>query len=152
VPERLRADPNRSAIDDRQYPLSPEVYVGSAAARYRGTVNGPIRTARVAGIHHKEQTMATYIALINYTDQGIRTVKDSPNRLAAAAKLGETLGVTVKQAYWTCGQYDMVVTFEGPDEALAAFMYKLGSLGNIRSTSLRAFNAEEMQRILARVP
>jgi uncharacterized protein with GYD domain len=96
--------------------------------------------------------MATYIAVINFTDQGIRAVKESPMRLAAATKLAETLGVTVKQAYWTFGQYDMVVTFEGPEEAIAALMYKVGSLGNVRSTSLRAFSAEEMQRIIAKIP
>ncbi len=96
--------------------------------------------------------MATYIAVINFTDQGIRAVKESPMRLAGATKLAETLGVTVKQAYWTFGQYDMVVIFEGPEEAIAALMYKVGSLGNVRSTSLRAFSAEEMQRIIAKIP
>jgi len=96
--------------------------------------------------------MATYIGVINFTDQGIRGIKESPNRLAAAIKLGETLGVTVKQAFWTLGQYDMVVIYEGSEEAVAAFMYKLGSAGNVRSTTLRAFSAEEMQRIVARIP
>ncbi len=96
--------------------------------------------------------MATYIAVINFTDQGIRGIKESPNRLAAAGKLGETLGVTMKQAFWTLGQYDMVVIIDGPEEACAAYMYKIGSLGNIRSTTLRAFNADEMQRIVARIP
>jgi uncharacterized protein with GYD domain len=102
--------------------------------------------------HYKELMMATYIAVINFTDQGIRGIKESPNRLAAATKLAETLGVTVKQAFWTFGQYDMVVIYEGAEEALAAFMYKLGSAGNVRSTTLRAFNAEEMKRIVARIP
>jgi uncharacterized protein with GYD domain len=96
--------------------------------------------------------MATYIGVINFTDQGIRGIKESPNRLAAATKLADTLGVTVKQAFWTFGQYDMVVIYEGSDEAVAAFMYKLGSAGNVRSTTLRAFSAEEMQRIVARIP
>lgn len=97
--------------------------------------------------------MATYIAVINFTDQGIRGIKESPKRLAAATKLAETLRVKVTQAFWTFGQYDMVVILEGPaEEALAAFMYKLGSLGNIRSTTLRAFNADEMQRVVALIP
>jgi uncharacterized protein with GYD domain len=110
------------------------------------------RVPAAAGNQLEELTMATYIAVINFTDQGIRGIKESPNRLAGAAKLAESLGVAVKQAYWTLGQYDMVVVFEGPEEALAALMYKVGSLGNVRSTTLRAFNADEMQRIVARIP
>ena len=86
------------------------------------------------------------------TDQGIRGIKESPNRLAAASKLAETLGVKIKAAYWTFGQYDMVVISEGSDEAIAAWMYKVGSAGNIRSTTLRAFTGDELQRIVAKIP
>jgi uncharacterized protein with GYD domain len=119
----------------------------------RATGRRPVAPAsRAAGNHSEELTMATYIAVINFTDQGIRGIKESPGRLAAAGKLAESLGVTMKHAYWTLGQYDMVAVFEGPEEALAALMYKVGSLGNVRSTTLRAFNAEEMQRIVARMP
>ena len=64
--------------------------------------------------------MATYIAVINFTDQGIRGIKESPNRLAAATKLAESMGVKVKQAFWTLGQFDMVTVAEGSDEAIAA--------------------------------
>ncbi|HVN34543.1 MAG TPA: GYD domain-containing protein [Casimicrobiaceae bacterium] len=96
--------------------------------------------------------MATYIAVINFTEQGIRSVKESPTRLGAAAKLAESMGVRVKQAFWTFGQYDMVVISEGSDEAVAAWMYKVGSMGNIRSTTLRAFTADEMQQIVAKIP
>jgi len=96
--------------------------------------------------------MATFIAVINFTDQGIRAVKESPNRLAAATKLAEAMGVKVKQAFWTLGQYDMVVISEGSDEAVAAWMYKVGSLGNIKSTTLRAFTLDEMQKIVSKIP
>lgn len=96
--------------------------------------------------------MATYIAVINFTEQGMRGIKDSPTRLAGAASLAEALGVKVKQAFWTFGQYDMVVIAEGADEAIASWMYKVGSLGNIRSTTLRAFTPEEMQGIVSRIP
>jgi uncharacterized protein with GYD domain len=96
--------------------------------------------------------MGTYIAVVNFTDQGIRGIKESPNRLAAAGQLAETMGIKVKGAYWTLGQYDMVVIAEGTDDAIAAWMYKVGSAGNIRSTTLRAFGVEEMQRIVARIP
>jgi len=95
--------------------------------------------------------MATFIAVINFTDQGVRAVKESPNRLSAATKLAESMGVKVKQAFWTLGQYDMVVISEGTDEAVAAWMYKVGSLGNIRSTTLRAFTLDEMQKIVSKI-
>jgi uncharacterized protein with GYD domain len=61
------------------------------------------------------------------------------------------MGVKVKQAFWTLGQYDMVVISEGADEAVAAWMYKVGSLGNIRSTTLRAFTLDEMQKIVSKI-
>ena len=96
--------------------------------------------------------MGTFITLINFTDQGIRNIKESPNRQAAAAKLAESMGGSMKAAYWTVGKYDMVVVFEGPEEALAAMMYKVGSLGNIRSNTMRAFTPDEMQKILAKIP
>ena len=95
--------------------------------------------------------MATYIAVLNFTDQGIRGIKESPNRLAAGSQLAEKMGVKVKQAFWTLGQYDMVVIAEGAEEALVAWMYKLGSLGNVRSTTLRAFTLDEMQKIVAKI-
>jgi uncharacterized protein with GYD domain len=96
--------------------------------------------------------MATYIAVINFTDQGIRGIKESPNRLVAATKLAETMGVKVKLAFWTFGQYDMVVISEGADEAVAAWMYKVGSAGNVRSTTMQAFTIEEMKRVVAKIP
>ena len=95
--------------------------------------------------------MATYIAVINFTDQGMRGVKESPNRLAAATGLAETMGVKVKQAFWTLGQYDMVVISEGAEDAQAAWLYKVGSMGNVRSTTLRAFTLDEMQKIVAKI-
>jgi uncharacterized protein with GYD domain len=96
--------------------------------------------------------MATFIALINFTDQGVRGVKESPNRLEAASKLAEGLGVAVKSAFWTLGQYDMVVIAEGADDAVATWMFKVGSLGNIRSSTLRAFKLDEMRKMVAKIP
>jgi uncharacterized protein with GYD domain len=96
--------------------------------------------------------MATFVTLMSFADQGIRNVKDSPDRFEAFRAMAEKLGVTVKSAYWTMGSYDMVVTVEGSEEAAAAVLLKVGSLGNVRSQSLRAFSAEEMRRILASMP
>jgi uncharacterized protein with GYD domain len=93
--------------------------------------------------------MATYIVLANFTDQGIRNVKDSPERYAAFRAMAEKLGVTVKSSYWTVGHYDMVLTLEGTDEAVTAALLKVGSLGNVRSETLRAFSGDEMKKIIA---
>ena len=96
--------------------------------------------------------MATFVTLMSFADQGIRNVKDSPDRFEAFRAMAEKLGVTVKSAYWTMGNYDMVVTVEGSEEAAAAVLLKVSSLGNVRSQSLRAFSADEMRRILASMP
>jgi uncharacterized protein with GYD domain len=95
--------------------------------------------------------MATFISLGNFTDQGIRGVKDSPKRAEAFKATAKKLGVTVKEIYWTVGRYDVVVVMEGDDEAVTATLLKIGSLGNMRSETLRAFSAAEMGRILANI-
>jgi uncharacterized protein with GYD domain len=96
--------------------------------------------------------MATYIILANFTDQGIRNIKDSPDRLRAFSALAEKLGVTVKSAHYTVGNYDLVTVVEGSDEAVTAALLKLGSLGNIRTQTLRGFSAEEMKTIISKMP
>jgi uncharacterized protein with GYD domain len=96
--------------------------------------------------------MATFITLCNFTDQGIRSVKESPDRFAAFKAMGEKLGVTVKGVYWTVGHYDIVVVVEGSDEAVTAALLKVGSLGNIRTETLRAFSADEMKKVIGTVP
>ena len=96
--------------------------------------------------------MATFITLVNFTDQGIKNVKESPARFEAFRSLAEKMGVTVKSVYWTLGSHDIVVTVEGPEETVAAVHMKVGSLGNVRSQTMRAFGADEMGRILGRMP
>jgi uncharacterized protein with GYD domain len=96
--------------------------------------------------------MATFISLINFTDQGIRNVKDSPDRYEAFKALAEKVGGTVKGVYYTMGHYDMVVIVEGSDEAAMAAMLKVGSLGNVRTETLRGFSLEEMRKIIGKMP
>jgi len=96
--------------------------------------------------------VATFVILSSFTDQGIRNVKDSPTRFETFRSMADGLGVTVKSVFWTLGSYDMVVTVEGAEEAVAAVLLKLGSLGNVRSQTLRAFAADEMNRILTKMP
>jgi uncharacterized protein with GYD domain len=95
--------------------------------------------------------MATFISLVNFTDQGIRGVKDSPKRAEAFKATAKKLGVTVKELFWTVGRYDVVVVMEGDDEAVTSTLLKVGSLGNVRSETLRAFSAADMGRILSNV-
>lgn len=96
--------------------------------------------------------MATFISLINFTDQGIRNIKGSPDRLNAFRTLAGKLGVSVKGTYYTVGHYDMVVVVEGSDEAAMTVLLAAGSLGNVRSQTLRAFSQEEMTKIIGRMP
>jgi uncharacterized protein with GYD domain len=95
--------------------------------------------------------MATFISLVSFTDQGIRTVKESPDRYAAFKAMAEKLGVSVKAAYYTVGHYDVVVVTEGSDEATTATLLKLGSAGNVRTETLRAFSVDEMRKIISTI-
>ena len=96
--------------------------------------------------------MATFISLLNFTDQGIRNIKESPDRYAAFRTTAEKLGVAVKGVYYTVGHHDMVVILEGTDEAVTTALLKAGSLGNVRSQTLRAFSVEETKKIIGNVP
>jgi uncharacterized protein with GYD domain len=96
--------------------------------------------------------MAIYIVLINFTDQGIRNVKDTTKRADATREMAKKFGVTAKEFYWTLGSYDVVEIFEAPDDAsMAAFLASFGALGNIRTQTLRAFSQADMNRILAKL-
>src|SRR5208283_312836 len=96
-------------------------------------------------------SMPTYVSLINWTDQGIKNYKDSPGRAADFIKLVESSGGRVRELLWTVGEYDLVTVVEFPDdETETAALLQVGSLGNIRSSTLRAFNAEEIGAIISR--
>jgi uncharacterized protein with GYD domain len=96
--------------------------------------------------------MATYIVLGSFTDQGIRTVKDTTKRAEALRGIGKKVGVTVTEVYWVLGQYDVAAIVEAPDEAsVTAFGLSAGALGNVRTQTLRAFSADEMGKVLGRM-
>jgi len=93
--------------------------------------------------------MATYLMLLNWTDQGIRTVKDSPKRLDAARKLAKDMGGELKTFYMTQGSFDAAVIVEMPnEEKIAGFVLKIGSMGNVRTTTLKAYSEDEYRRII----
>ncbi len=96
--------------------------------------------------------MAIYVVLANFTDQGIRGVKETTRRAQGFRDAASGMGIKVKDIYWTLGSYDVVLTLEAPkDEDVAALMMKVGSLGNLKSQTLRAFSESEVGSLLARI-
>jgi uncharacterized protein with GYD domain len=97
--------------------------------------------------------MATYISLVHFTDQGIRQIKQTTERAKALGAMASKLGVKIKDTYWTMGAYDAVLVSDAPDdEAITALALNLGSLGNVRTQTMRAYSADEMKKILAKLP
>ena len=96
--------------------------------------------------------MAMYVSLIQFTDQGIRNIKKTIKRGDAAMAEAEKMGMKIVEEFWTMGTYDVVVIVDAPnDETMSAFMLKVGSLGNVKSHTMRAFRREEMAGILAKI-
>ena len=96
--------------------------------------------------------MATYVILSTFTDQGIRSVKQTTKRADAARAAAKELGVNLREVLWTQGQYDVVSIIDAPDEAaVTAFGLSLAGAGNVRSQTLRAFTKDEMDKILTKV-
>jgi uncharacterized protein with GYD domain len=99
-----------------------------------------------------EEIMPTYVVLVNWTDKGIADVRDTEKRLAGGVKAAKTFGVTLKEAYWTMGTYDMVSIIDAPDdESLTGYLLKICSEGFIRTTTLRAFDKGNFDKVLAKL-
>jgi uncharacterized protein with GYD domain len=96
--------------------------------------------------------MPTYVTLANFTDQGMRDVKNIPKRAEAFKSAAKQFGCTVKELLYTQGQYDVVSIVEAPDEATAsALTLSIAKNGNVSGQTLRAFSVAEMEKILAKV-
>lgn len=93
--------------------------------------------------------MPAYITLANFTDQGARNIKDSPDRFEAFKALAEGAGITIKSVHWTTGAYDMVLVAEGAEDALMTLSMKMAMLGNVRTQTLRGFSPTEMRKLVA---
>ena len=94
-----------------------------------------------------------FIMSLNFTDQGIRGIKDAPKRAKAARDLAKKVGVEIKDLYLTSGDSDLVVITETANgDNMAKFALALGSLGNVRSRTARAWTTEEYQKIVAALP
>lgn len=97
--------------------------------------------------------MPTFISYLNWTDQGIRSVKDSPTRAEAARGVIKNLGGEIKDIYLTTGQYDLLVIVEAPDaDVMAKFALSLAQQGNVRSTTVRGFTEDEYLNIVTDLP
>ncbi len=96
--------------------------------------------------------MATYVVLVNWTDQGIAGFKGTTDRVDHEAEIRKRAGVELKEIYWTQGPYDLIAIIESPDdESIAAAMLGVAAHGSSRTTTLRAFDRDEYERILAKL-
>jgi len=96
--------------------------------------------------------MPHYIVLGSFTEQGIRNINDAPKRTEAVSAMAKKAGATLKETYWTLGQYDFVAIFEAPDDVtMTGLGLSVGKLGNARTETLRAFPAAEWKSILGKV-
>jgi len=97
--------------------------------------------------------MPTFILSLNWTDQGIRAVKDAPKRSQAARELAKKLGVEVKQIYLTSGENDLLIIVDAPSgDNVAKFALATGSLGNVRPRTARAWSEPEFQQLISELP
>jgi uncharacterized protein with GYD domain len=93
--------------------------------------------------------MARYVILLNWTEQGVANFEETVDRYGAAQEQFEQLGVSFQDVYWTLGDHDIVAIAEAPDdESIAAALLRLGSAGNVRSKTLRAFSEDEMRGVI----
>jgi uncharacterized protein with GYD domain len=97
--------------------------------------------------------MPTYISLVQFTDKGLQAAKQTTHRVADWAAKVQSMGVTIRQMYWTLGHYDQVCVFDAPnDETAAGVLLAADMLGNIRTQTMRAFTTAEMEAILSKMP
>ena len=97
--------------------------------------------------------MPTFILTLNWTDQGIRAVKDSPKRSQSARELAKKLGVDVKQVYLTSGEHDLLIIVESSSgDNVAKFALATASLGNVRTSTARAWSEAEFTKLISELP
>ncbi len=97
--------------------------------------------------------MPTFICFVNWTDQGIKNVKDAPNRAEAAKAALKKLGGEIKDVYVTTGQYDVLLIADAPDgDVMTKFALAIGAQGNVRTTTCRGFTEGEFQKMVSDLP
>jgi uncharacterized protein with GYD domain len=97
--------------------------------------------------------MTTFMMIMNFTDQGVRTIKDAPKRMEGARQLAKKVGVEIKQVYLTAGENDLVAFLEASDpDAMPRFALALGALGNVHTKTVRAWPEADFLRIVSELP
>jgi uncharacterized protein with GYD domain len=97
--------------------------------------------------------MPLFILSLSFTDQGIRTIKDAPKRTKAARDLAKKMGVTIKDVYLTSGETDLLVIVDAKSgDNVAKFALALGSIGNVRSRTARAWTESEYLKLISDLP
>jgi uncharacterized protein with GYD domain len=95
--------------------------------------------------------MSTFVALIDWTEQGVKSFQETVDRYEASRARFEQMGVRLTQVYWTLGEHDIVAIAEADDEeTMAAATLALASQGNLRTTTMRAFSPDEMRAVIAK--
>jgi uncharacterized protein with GYD domain len=95
--------------------------------------------------------MASYVVLLDWTEQGVASFQDSVDRYESAQGQFQQMGVTFQDVYWTLGDHDIVAVIDAPDdETVAAALLRLGSQGNVRSKTMRAFTQDEMRAVIGK--
>ena len=120
----------------------------------RAAVGWPLVGARRNFLsNHTEDQMPTFILSLNWTDQGIRKVKDAPKRNKAAKELAKKVGLEIKQVYLTSGDDDLLLIVDTPSgDNVAKFALALGSLGNVRTRTVRAWPESEFLKLISELP
>jgi uncharacterized protein with GYD domain len=107
---------------------------------------------RVAALAERRLTMATFITTTKFTAKGLQGIRETTKRAAAFKAAAKKMGVKVTGIYWTLGPFDTVIIFEAPDDATAsAAMLSLSAQGNLTTTTSRAFSAEEIEKVVAKL-
>ena len=96
--------------------------------------------------------MPTFIALIDFTRQGLQSIQESPKRAATITRQAEAAGLSVKDVYWTAGPHDGLLVLDAPDDtAASAFLLSVARMGNVRTTMMRAFDRSEFEAVVAKM-
>jgi uncharacterized protein with GYD domain len=100
-----------------------------------------------------EVIMPTFIAMLTWTDQGIRTVKDTPKRVQAAKEAAKRLGIEIKHIFLTTGEFDILSILEASDgDVIAKFAMAIGAQGNVRTRTVRAWPESDMMKLISELP
>src|SRR6266568_36461 len=138
----------------RTRPLGRTIFIrGRRGRSSNSTPNDALKCAnRENADRFQGDIMATFISLLSFTDQGIRTIKDAPKRLDAFRAMAKKLGVTLKDYYMTVGHYDVVIVLDGDDQAVATALLNFVFNETATTETLRAFSETEMGRITGNIP